>query len=305
MGPPTAPTQLESTDYRKKLLSAVHLLPPLPTVLNQLLRMLNDSNCTSGQIAAIIEKDAVLSGSVLRCVNSAYYGLPSRVSSIRHSVTLMGFATVRNLALAFSMRQMLAKPKMPSKKIFADYSQHSLGCAIMTQFLAHYTRAQDPEAAFAAGLFHDIGKLLMFTTLPEMIPVVLEHWEESEGSFEDSERELMHVTHSELSGIVLDKWKLPQPIRDACRYHHEPALCPTEDYGGEQEANSKAVVSLAQLVHAADLYVKSYGLEILASEKRPPEAPDEAFREIGLEENLPDLLERFKAEFQSIRDVFH
>jgi HD-like signal output (HDOD) protein len=305
MGPPTAPTQLESTDYRKKLLSAVHLLPPLPTVLNQLLRMLNDSNCTSGQIAAIIEKDAVLSGSVLRCVNSAYYGLPSRVSSIRHSVTLMGFATVRNLALAFSMRQMLAKPKMPSKKIFADYSQHSLGCAIMTQFLAHYTRAQDPEAAFAAGLFHDIGKLLMFTTLPEMIPVVLEHWEESEGSFEDSERELMHVTHSELSGIVLDKWKLPQPIRDACRYHHEPASCPTEDYGGEQEANSKAVVSLAQLVHAADLYVKSYGLEILASEKRPPEAPDEAFREIGLEENLPDLLERFKAEFQSIRDVFH
>jgi HD-like signal output (HDOD) protein len=305
MGPPTAPMQLESPDYRKKLLSAVHLLPPLPTVLNQLLRMLNDSNCTSGQIAAIIEKDAVLSGSVLRCVNSAYYGLPSRVSSIRHSVTLLGFATVRNLALAFSMRQMLAKPKMPSKRIFADYSQHSLGCAIMTQFLAHYTRTQDPEAAFAAGLFHDIGKLLMFTTLPEMIPVVLEHWEEGEGSFEDTERELLHVTHSELSGIVLDKWKLPQPIRDACRYHHDPASSPAEDNVEGAEDNGAGAVSLAHLVHAADLYVKSYGLEILASEKRPSEPPDEAFRDIGLEENLPELLEQFKAEFQSIRDVFH
>ena len=279
-------TRLESTDYRKKLLSAVHLLPPLPTVLNQLLRMLNDSNCTSGQIAAIIEKDAVLSGSVLRCVNSAYYGLPSRVSSIRHSVTLLGFATVRNLALAFSMRQMLAKPKMPSKKIFADYSQHSLGCAIMTQFLAHYTRAQDPEAAFAAGLFHDIGKLLMFSTLPEMIPVVMEHWEESEGSFEDSERELLHVTHSELSGIVLDKWKLPQPIRDACRYHHEPALCPPRTTAGKG-ANSKAAVSLAQLVHAADLYVKSYGLEILASEKRPPEPPTKPFAKSAWRRTCP------------------
>lgn len=298
MGSPTAPKRLESADYRKKLLSAVHLLPPLPTVLNQLLRMLNDSNCTSGQIAAIIEKDAVLSGSVLRCVNSAYYGLPSRVSSIRHSVTLLGFATVRNLALAFSMRQMLAKPKMPSKKIFADYSQHSLGCAIMTQFLAHYTRAQDPEAAFAAGLFHDIGKLLLFTTLPEMIPVLLEHWEESGANFEDTEKDLLHVTHSELSGIVLDKWKLPQPIRDACRYHHDPASCP-------DESNGEGPVSLAHLVHAADLYVKSYGLEILPSEKRPAEAPDEAFREIGLEENLPELLLRFKAEFQSIRNVFH
>ena len=270
----TAPKRLESADYRKKLLSAVHLLPPLPTVLNQLLRMLNDSNCTSGQIAAIIEKDAVLSGSVLRCVNSAYYGLPSRVSSIRHSVTLLGFATVRNLALAFSMRQMLAKPKMPSKKIFADYSQHSLGCAIMTQFLAHYTRRADPEAAFAAGLFHDIGKLLIFSTLPEMIGPLIEHWEAHDGTFEDSEKELLHVSHSELSGIVLDKWKLPQVIRDACRYHHEPGLCPDEQSG-------EASVTLAHLVHAADLYVKSYGLETISSEKHPSEPPDEAFAKLA------------------------
>ena len=298
MGPETVQKRLGSADYRKKLLAAVPLLPPLPTVLNQLLRMLNDSNCTSGQIAAIIEKDSVLSGSVLRCVNSAYYGLPSRVSSIRHSVTLLGFATVRNLALAFSMRQMLAKPKLPSKRIFADYSQHSLGCAIMSQFLAHYTHAQDPEAAFAAGLFHDIGRLLIFSTLPEMIPTLVEHWEESDADFEESERDLLHVTHSELSGIVLDKWKLPQPIRDACRYHHAPATCPEESNGG-------GAVNLAHLVHAADLYVKSYGLEILASVKRPSEPPDQAFREIGLEDSLPELLERFKAEFQSIRDVFH
>jgi HD-like signal output (HDOD) protein len=168
----------------------------------------------------------------------------------------------------------------------------------MTQFLAHYTHTQDPEAAFAAGLFHDIGKLLIYTTLPEMIPVLLEHWEESGASFEGTEKDLLHVTHSELSGIVLDKWKLPQAVRDACRYHHDPAACPDESDGS-------GAVSLAHLVHASDLYVKSYGLEILTSEKRPSEPPDEAFREIGLEEALPELLERFKAEFQSIRNVFH
>jgi HD-like signal output (HDOD) protein len=258
--------------------------------------MLNDSNCTSGQIAAIIEKDSVLSGSVLQCVNSAYYGLPSRVSSIRHSVTLLGFGTVRNLALAFSMRQMLAKPKTPTKKLFADYSQHSLGCAIMTQFLAHYTHAHDPEAAFAAGLFHDIGKLLVVTRLPEMIPRLVEHWEESQGSFEAAERELLQVTHSELSGIVMDKWKLPPVVRDACRYHHDPGGCPDSD--GGQTGN------LAHLVHAADLYVNSVGLQILSSEKRPPDPPDEAFREIGLADRLPELLERFRLEFQSIRNAF-
>ncbi len=285
----------DGVDYRRKLLRAVNDLPPLPTVLNQLLRMLNDSNCTSSQIAAMIEKDSVLSGSVLRCVNSAYYGLASRVSSIRHSVTLLGFTTVRNLALAFSMRQMLSKPRAAATEAFTQYSQHALGAAIMTQFLAHYTRSTDLEAAFAVGLFHDIGKLLIITTLPDVLPVLVSHWAEGEGEFEESESELLGVRHSELSGIVLERWKLPQAIQDAVRYHHNPSACPCEP---------DQPITLAHLVHAADVYVKSYGLEVLSSPNRPPESPERAFEQIGLREHLPELLERFKVEFQSIRDVF-
>ena len=282
-------------DYRSKLLASVEKLPPLPVVLNQLLQMLNSSNASSGQIAVIIEKDSVLSGAVLRNVNSAYYGLPSRVSSIRHAVTLLGFATVRNLALAFSMRQMLVKPQMPSRRLYSQYSQHALGCAIMTQFLAHYTRSEEIEAAFAAGLFHDIGRLLIIVTLPEMIPEIVAHWEQSDGSLEDSEQQILGVTHSELSGVVLARWKLPQRIQQAVVFHHHPDSSPSVP--GQS-------VSLAHLVHAADLYARFYGLEVLSSEKHPAESPDHAFEQIGLRECLPELLERFESEFQSIRGVF-
>ena len=257
--------------------------------------MLNSSNASSGQIAVIIEKDSVLSGAVLRNVNSAYYGLPSRVSSIRHAVTLLGFATVRNLALAFSMRQMLVKPQMPSRRLYSQYSQHALGCAIMTQFLAHYTRSEEIEAAFAAGLFHDIGRLLIIVTLPEMIPEIVAHWEQSDGSLEDSEQQILGVTHSELSGVVLARWKLPQRIQQAVVFHHHPDSSPSVP--GQS-------VSLAHLVHAADLYARFYGLEVLSSEKHPAESPDHAFEQIGLRECLPELLERFESEFQFIRGVF-
>ena len=59
-------------NYRAELLATIEDLPPLPLVLNRVLQLLNDNNTSSSQIAAMIEKDAVLSGSVLRCVNSAY-----------------------------------------------------------------------------------------------------------------------------------------------------------------------------------------------------------------------------------------
>lgn len=291
---PARRPQPQPADYREKLLASVDKLPPLPSVLNQLLRVLNNDNCSSGEIAAMIEKDSVLSGSVLRNVNSAYYGLPNRVSSIRHAVTLLGFGAVRNLALAFSMRQMLGGSRS-SAKLAALYSQHSLGCAIMTQFLAHYARSEDVEPAFAAGLFHDVGRLLVINVLPRVLPDVVERWEQGAECLEASEQDLLGVSHSELSAAVLEKWRLPQDVQDAVRFHHDPDSFP---------ASPEAELSLAHLVNAADLYVNFYGLETITSAKRSPAAPDEAFERIGLVRVLPELLERFKIEFQSIRGIF-
>ncbi|MBI1357154.1 MAG: HDOD domain-containing protein [Acidobacteria bacterium] len=286
-------------EYRLKLLSAVNSIPPLPSTLNQLIGMLNNEMASAGQIASVIERDSVLSGSVLKCVNSAYYGLPNRVSSIRHAVTLLGFKTVRNLALAFSMRRMLTQSQ-PARALYGSYSRHALGCAFFTQFLASYTRSHDPEAAFAAGLFHDVGKLLIFTTAPMAVLQIIERWEAGEESWEDLEREFLHVTHSELSAIVLEAWKLPVAIQNAARYHHDPDACPPDP---EQDPE-KPALSLAWLVHAADAAVRSEGMEAVSSEHRPPEGPEEAFRHLGLESAASVLLEQFREEFHGLQGVF-
>ena len=131
--------------------------------------------------------------------------------------------------------------------------------------------------------------------MPEMFPPLIEHWENSGREFEDSERELLGVSHSELSAVVLEKWKLSEVVQSAAAHHHDPGACPP---------NGDADTTLADLVHAADLYVRFYGLEIVSSAKRPPPRPEEAFERIGLIDGLPELAERFQAEFQSIQGVF-
>jgi len=289
-------TAAKPQDYRSRLMASLETLPPLPVVLNQLLQKLNDDRHSTATIASLIEKDTVLSGSVLRCINSAYYGLQKRVTSIRHAVTLLGFSTVRNLALAFSMRRLLSRPRTPSAKLYSRYSGHALGCAVMTQFLAVFTRTEDVESAFAGGLFHDVGKLVIFTTLPEVTPQIVRRWEESSESFETCEREILGIGHPELSAALLHRWKLPEPIRLAARHHHDPEALA----GGDCE---EALV-LARLIHAADLYVNANGLQTYESSLRAPEDPEPAFQKIGLGDKLPELEERFHDEFVSIRQSF-
>ena len=293
--PVAAPPKAEERSSRERLLAAVDHLPPLPAVLSRVLRMLNDEYCSSTQIASLIEKDSVLSGSVLRCVNSAYYGLMQRVSSIRQAVTLLGFGTVRNLALGFSMRRMLSSSKAGNSKLYAAYSQHALGCAVMTQFLALYSHTEDADAAFAAGLFHDIGELLIINTLPQMAPKLIAHWEQGDGTLEDSERELLGVTHPELSGVVLERWELPESLQMAARYHARPDLDP---------ARGEDFHTLPYLVHAADLFVRYHGLDVLTSAEKPPESPEPALRQVGLDQSLEEIEERFTKEFESIRAAF-
>lgn len=283
-------------DSRLRLLSAVNSMPPLPAVLSQLLGLLSDDDCSSTEIAAMIERDSVLSGSVLRCVNSAYYGVSSRVSSIRHAVTLLGFATVRNLGLAFSMRRMM-QSSQTSGKLYATYSRHALACALMTQFLAHLTRSPEVEAAFAAGLFHDIGKLLVFTTAPELVPKIIQEWEGG-ASYSEAENAVLGVTHAELSAAVVNSWKLPQEIELAVRCHHNP----TSATDGPAVAGNPP--NLAWLVHAANAAVKHMGFEAISSPQCPPDGPLESFQKLSLGDQLPDILQQFQTQFQDVHAAF-
>ena len=282
-------------NYRVRLLSAVNSMPPLPEALNRLLGMLNSDSVSATQIAAVIEGDSVLSGSVMRCVNSPYYGVPRRVSSIRHAVALLGFQTVRNLALAFSMRRMMTG-NAASRKLYNSYSRHALATALLAQDAAAETAASETEPAFAAGLFHDVGKLLVYTAAPEAAPTILRIWESGDGTYEEAEQEVIETTHSELSAIVLEGWKLPDEICNAARYHH----CPEDDPGWEDRANP----SLASLVQVADLIVNLEGVRTPENDHALDTDPVEALRALGFTDNAETLLERFRGEFENLQEMF-
>lgn len=103
------------------------------------------------------------------------------------------------------------------------------------------------------------------------------------------------MTHPELSGAVLERWELPESLQVAARYHAQPDLDPRCGEEGHPRP---------YLVHAADLFVRYHGLDVLASKKKPAESPKPALRQVGLSESLDEIEERFTTEFESIRAAF-
>ena len=83
-----------------------------------------------------------------------------------------------------------------------------------------------PEGAFAAGLLHDLGRLMVALTLPNEYGQIVSVRAESGRPLEDCEQEVLETTHSELSAAALHRWGLPSPIQKAVLYHHRSNVDP-------------------------------------------------------------------------------
>ncbi|MEN6536718.1 MAG: HDOD domain-containing protein, partial [Bryobacteraceae bacterium] len=230
-------TNVETTSARDKLLRSLDRLPPFSPILDQTLANLAKEDVEFGEIADLIEKDTVLAGNLLRLANSALFGLHQEVNSARHAIAIAGIQKVRNTVLALSVTRMWWHPPATPAWRPGMFSLHSAATATLCDMLAQRVPVEYPEGAFIAGLFHDLGKLLIANELPRVYEVLRTMDGGEENVIQTSEAELAGITHAELSAAALERWKLPPPIRKAVLDHHSP-----EKRTGEQR-------SLGEIVH--------------------------------------------------------
>ena len=96
----------------KALSQKIGKLPTLPGVAIKILQAMRRETPNIGKISEIISADAPLSAKVLRVVNSPFYGLSNKITSVHQAIVYLGLNTVKNLALSFS----LLKGFAPTKK---------------------------------------------------------------------------------------------------------------------------------------------------------------------------------------------
>jgi putative nucleotidyltransferase with HDIG domain len=192
-------------------------LPTMPAVLARILQLVEADGSHGRDLIDVIERDQVLTGKILRLANSAFFGQSRRVATIPRAVVLLGFSTVRNLALSVQVWDTLASgvPRGRVEKLW----EHSVATAVVTKAVAARLRMGDPDEAFTTALMHDVGRLVLAMKFREA------YWEALEGAsaaepLDAVERAAFGVDHAEVGAWILEAWSLPPAIVEAVRLHH-------------------------------------------------------------------------------------
>jgi len=280
---------------RERALRSLAQLPPFSPILNRLIANLAQPDVSFAKIADLIEKDAVLAGNLLKLVNSALYGRRGTIDSVRHAVAMLGVNKLRNAALSMSVARMWNHVKTPAGWSLASFNLHAVGVAILSDLLAQKLPVDHGEGAFAAGLFHDLGWLLVALGCPEEYDQASRLFLEEEPRGCECELQILGTSHTELSADALATWNLPEPIQAAVRYHA----------GWEQDPGSAAVnrIPLSRIISAADYYVQRRGNHLSVFEPGP-RTDEEVSDSLGLGEQLANVLNEFDAQFSSIQEFF-
>jgi putative nucleotidyltransferase with HDIG domain len=214
-------------ELSQKLAAAVDAMPAFPKSVQRILELTRDVNCSPKALVQVIDHDPVVMVKILKVVNSAYYALPRKITSINHAVVHLGFNAIKNLALSIAAIGMLP----PSKAAGFDAQQyllHSLSTAGLARKIALRLDDADPMDCFTAGLLHDFGKAVFAQFMPEEFGQALSRCQASGESLHQVLQQTLGVDHAVVGAMLAEKWRFAPPLVETIRNQHGASLRDTE-----------------------------------------------------------------------------
>jgi putative nucleotidyltransferase with HDIG domain len=219
-----------SAGDKSTIFDKLHQLPAMPLVVQELMGSFRNVNAGSATLARQIALDQGLSAKVLRVANSSFYGLPREIGSIQDAVTVLGFDSVRSLVLSAGfMRAFPAGVKGAFD--YEAYWVRSFRVATYTEALSS-CMGGTRQLAFTAGMFHDVGQLILNVCIPEKFAAILEQEKKTGFNLLDIEKTALGYDHAEIGAEMARRWNFPAQIENAIHYWRDPAHAPFEAVTG-------------------------------------------------------------------------
>ncbi len=246
--------KLRPGGLRKKIDLTEIKLPEIPSIIYELNEVIAAPLASAQDIARIVNKSPSIAALLLRVVNSAFYGFPSKIDSITRAVTLIGSKEITSLALGISTMKIFKDIPGGSVDMNA-FIKHSLACGILSRVMAAHKNIQQTEQLFISGLLHDVGRLIIYKYFPDQARVIFSQNDAEERPLLEVEKDVLGWNHARIGKYLLEKWKLPLSLESNVFYHHQPF-------------RAKDPVQ-ATIVHMADIMANSLGFESSREHKLP------------------------------------
>lgn len=218
----------------------------MPAAALKLLTLLKDENTSNVQIEQILRYEPSLTANILKMTNSAFFGLPKKIGSIRQAVLLIGWKKLIQIVLASCVSAIIDKPVQGYDLSAGDLWRHSVAVSVASELLVKELKLTVPEEVFTAALLHDVGKMVLGRYVKDDISVI-DGEEMQVMPFEQVERTMFGIDHAEIGANILTNWSFPPEMISAVRWHHDPDGAPKYSH-------------LIDVVHVADVLCLMSGI---------------------------------------------
>jgi len=214
----------------KTIQDYIDRMPSLSTTVTKVLEVCNSPKTSANDLNRVISLDPVLTGHVLKLINSAYYSLPNQVSSLARAIIMLGLNTVKNLALSTAVVGALGKKSCFTALPMDAFWAHSICVGVTAKALAaaRSVPSAQREEYFVGGMLHDLGKIPLNTCFAEEYAQALQLAALEQGSLLRAEQLLVGVDHGLAGRLIGEKWRLAPSIIDSLALHHAPEQAPDE-----------------------------------------------------------------------------
>jgi len=211
-------------------------LPTLPDVYQKICSIM-ESDASLDKVVAEIERDQSITAKILQVANGAQWAV--RTGSVKQAVLFLGFANIKPIVLGAALFDTKVMAPLIRRIREGLWDESSRVNELVHLCYSDLLGKKLPDMCAAAGLLHDIGRVVLLSEFGEGYVTAMQLNDLS------AERETFGVSHAEAGGWLLNWWNLPQPLVEAALYHAEPAA--------EQIINRE----LVSVVHLAHVYAAS------------------------------------------------
>jgi putative nucleotidyltransferase with HDIG domain len=277
----------------QEILSSVEALPSLPSVVMEVMQLANQEGTKATDFEAVIRKDQALAAKVLKLVNSPFFAVRSKVTSISQAIVVLGFKSLKSLVLAAKTSRLLSRQLTPYGLDAGGSWKHAIGTAAVSRLLAKKAGLgpDAQEELFVAGLLHDVGKIVLAPHISRFQTDFDATLRRNEGNLVQTETELVGISHPDVGGRMARKWKLDPVLESLIQEHHS------------LESISSETMPL-HAVQCANAICHKLGLGLTSGPRPVPSSYEELIQVLEIRQESEELEQEIAALLDEMQGVF-
>lgn len=196
-------------------------IPPRPGILAELSIEAKKDDPDFQHIEKLVSTDVGLSATLLKTINSPFYGLRNKVSSVKQAISILGLTTLSRIVTGMALRNSFSAGTQLSMERFWDASAK---VALVSAHIAKQLPGVNKDEAYTFGLFQDCGIPVLMQRFPAYKQTLGLANQSVTIKFTEIEDNAHGTNHGTIGYLLAKSWSLPDTITKAIRFHHEHAM---------------------------------------------------------------------------------